>query len=324
MRKTRDLFRTLGLLTTERRNPRSRDIDSLDTREILSLINREDARVAPAVRRELRSIGKAVGIIVRQLKRGGRLIYVGAGTSGRLGVLDAAECPPTYGTPRAMIQAVIAGGKESVFASREGAEDRAAEGARAMQKLAIGARDAVCGIAASLRTPFVVSAIKEAKARGARTIYVTTNPQKVLKLPLFRELRGNIDSAICVDVGPEVVTGSTRMKAGTAQKMVLNMLTTATMIRLGKVYENMMIDLKMNSRKLEERAKRVLMTVTGVDYATAEAKLRQAGGHVKTAIVMVSANIGAADARRRLEEANGFVRLALNGKSDGRREKRRK
>jgi N-acetylmuramic acid 6-phosphate etherase len=302
-RGSKELFDELEGLSTEQRNRSTLGIDGMSTRDILQRINAEDKKVAAAVRKELRNITKAVDLVVDSLRNGGRLIYVGAGTSGRLGVLDAAECPPTYGTDPEIIQGIIAGGKRAVFRSFEGAEDRAGEGQLAIDRKRVSSRDVVCGIAASRRTPFVVAAVQRAKERGAKTIYITTNAQ--------RNLRVKVDAAICPVVGPEVIMGSTRMKSGTAQKLVLNMITTTTMIRLGKVYGNMMVDLQMKSRKLEERAKRVLMIATGVNYKTAERTLRRAGGHVKTAIVMLKAKVSARQARKRLAETNGFVRAAI-------------
>ena len=307
----KSLFNQLQSLTSERRNSRSTQIDSLPIKGILATINHEDQNVASAVASEIEAIARAVELIVRSLREGGRLFYVGAGTSGRLGVLDAAECPPTYGTPYSMIQAIIAGGKKAVFQSQEGAEDRSRDAIHALRTKKVNKRDVVCGIAASIRTPYVVAAVREAKRRGARTILITTNPKSVFKKTEFKKLKENIDVAICVDVGPEAIMGSTRMKAGTAQKMVLNMLTTASMIRLGKVYENMMVDLKMNSDKLVERAKRILMIATGVDYNTATIMLAHAKGHVKTAIVMIKADVSLTEATKRLKKANGFVRKAI-------------
>jgi N-acetylmuramic acid 6-phosphate etherase len=307
-----NLFRQLKKLSTEQRNSSSRRIDLASTTEILSIINRNDLGIARAVRKELSHIAKAVEMVVNAFKQGGRLIYVGAGTSGRLGVLDAVECPPTYGTDPRMVQAIIAGGKKAVFRSQEGSEDRAEEGARAIKVLKVSKRDVVCGIAASIRTPFVVNAILQAKKIGAKTIYVTTNPRWMLKTRDFVSLRRALDIAICPVVGPEVIMGSTRMKSGTAQKLVLNMITTAAMIRVGKVYENMMVDLKMNSGKLEERAKRVLMIATGSDYETASDFLRKANDQVKTAIVMIKTGASASEARKRLAKANGFVRRAIH------------
>lgn len=310
----KSLFRQLGKLTTEKRNPRSARIDRLPVSGVLKIINREDAKVAAAVKKEIPAIGRAVEMIAASLGSGGRLFYVGAGTSGRLGVLDAAECPPTFGSDPSRIRAIVAGGKKAVFRSQEGAEDRAGDAKAAIRKVGAGRGDVVCGIAASLRTPFVAGALEEAKKRGARTVLVTTNPRSLLSDRSFAGLRKNIDVLISPDVGPEVVMGSTRMKSGTAQKMVLNMLTTASMVALGKVYENMMVDLRLNSRKLEERARRVLMISTGVDYAGASTYLRAAGGHVKTAIVMIRTGADAAGARRRLRSAGGFVHRAVAGK----------
>jgi N-acetylmuramic acid 6-phosphate etherase len=306
-RRSKELFNELEDLSTEQRNHRTLGIDGMSIRDILQRINAEDKKVTSAVRKELGNIAKAVDLVVNSLKNGGRLVYVGAGTSGRLGILDAAECPPTYGTDPEIIQGIIAGGKRAVFRSVEGAEDRANEGRLAIDRKRVSSKDVVCGIAASRRTPFVVAAVQRAKERGAKTIYITTNAR--------RNLRVKADVAICPVVGPEVIMGSTRMKSGTAQKLVLNMITTTTMIRLGKVYGNMMVDLQMKSRKLEERAKRVLMIATGVSYETAERTLRKAGGHVKTAIVMLKARVSATKARERLVEAGGFVRAAIKMRS---------
>ncbi len=309
--KNNHLFEQLGLLSTERRNKAANNIDSLSTEKILKVINAQDHLIADAVKKEIPSITKAVNIIINAFKNGGRLIYVGAGTSGRLGVLDAAEIPPTFGTEPELVQAIIAGGKKAVFKSQEGSEDKFAEAVRALKKLNVNKKDVVCGIAASFQTPFVASALEYAKINHVKTIMITTNPKSILKQKNFSSIRKNIDVAICLYVGPEVIMGSTRMKSGTAQKLVLNMLTTATMIRLGKVYGNMMVDLKMNSKKLEERAKRVLMIVTGVDYQKAEEALHKADGHVKTAIVMIIKGVGKNKARQLLKKANGFVRSAI-------------
>ncbi len=299
----RELFDQIRKLATEQRNPRSEDIDALDSRGILEIINAEDALVPPAVANEIPYIAEAVDILVDAFRAGGSLIYVGAGTSGRLGIVDASECPPTFGTPPEMVRGIIAGGREAVFRSQEGAEDLEENGARDLQNEGVAPPDVVCGIAASRRTPYVVGAVKYARSIGCKTLYVTCNPRSEFDL--------DVDVAICPVVGPEVVMGSTRMKAGTAQKLVLNMLTTASMVRLGKVYHNMMIDLQMTSKKLVERSKRVVMMVTGVDYDEAAATLKKAGGHVKTAIVMIFADVDAEEARTRLERADGFVRRAI-------------
>jgi N-acetylmuramic acid 6-phosphate etherase len=291
------------------------DIDARPIDEILSIISSEDKRVAQAVEQELPYIGKAVETVVRAIKQGGRLLYIGAGTSGRLGVLDAVECPPTYGTPHGLIQGIIAGGEKAMFKAQEGAEDKEENGARDIDEQRIGDKDVVCGIAASLRTPYVIGAVKRAKELGAKTLYVTTNPRSRLDSPEFAEVAKAIDIAICPEVGPEVIMGSTRMKSGTAQKLVLNMITTTAMIRMGKVYENMMIDLQMTNLKLKERAKRIVMTITGVDYDAASDYLEKAGGHVKTALVMIKANVSREEATDRLEKADGFVRAAIEGKA---------
>lgn len=298
-----ELFEELQRLSTEQRNPRSMGIDVASTEEILEIINAEDHLVAEAVKVEIPYIAQGVEILVDGFKAGGRLIYVGAGTSGRLGILDATECPPTFGTDPEMIQGIIAGGREAVFRSQEGAEDVAEHGVRDLRALDVAPPDVVCGIAASRRTPYVVGGIEYARSIGCRTLYVTCNPRSEFDL--------EVDVAICPFVGPEVIMGSTRMKSGTAQKMVLNMLTTASMIRLGKVYENMMVDLQMTSQKLVERSRRVVMTVTGVDYDEATRVLALADGHVKTALVMILAETDAGEAGRRLKEADGFVRKAL-------------
>ncbi len=283
----------------------------LSIAQMLRLMNNEDRTVPAAVRKELKHIGRAVELVVRSLQAGGRLVYVGAGTSGRLGILDASECPPTFGTAPETVQGVMAGGPQAVFRSKEGAEDSAADGAADIRKMNVASKDTVCGIAASMRTPYVLGALQESKRRGAKVILLTTNPRSTLRQPAYRPLRRSIDVAICPVVGPEVLMGSTRMKSGTAQKLVLNMLTTASMVRMGKVYENLMIDLTMNSRKLEERARRVVMMATGVDYKAADQVLRRAGGHVKTGIVMIMANVSAVEARARLRKASGFVRYAI-------------
>jgi len=246
------LFEELQALATEQRNPHSTHIDTASVEEILRVINTEDHRVPIAVRREISHIAEAVKIVVRAFKQGGRLFYVGAGTSGRLGVVDASECPPTFGTDPEQVQGIIAGGREAVFRSQEGAEDDPADGAAALDARGVTAQDVVCGIASSGRTPFVVGAVEHARdAIGCPTLFVTTVPRAEFSL--------DVDVAICPEVGPEVLMGSTRMKSGTAQKLVLNMLTTAAMVRCGKVYENMMVDLQRTSEKLVERAHRTVM-----------------------------------------------------------------
>ena len=311
MAEKKELFQQLRALTTEQRNVASTEIDAQNIGEILSIINNEDKRVAYKVEEEIPFIAQAVELILQALKRGGRLIYVGAGTSGRLGILDAAECPPTFGSSPGMVEGLIAGGEPAVFRSQEGAEDSEEAGARDIDAKKVSANDVVCGIAASLRTPYVVGAVKQAKKLGAATIYVATNPRSRLDAPEFFDLKSAIDVAICPEVGPEVVMGSTRMKSGTAQKLVLNMLTTTAMVRLGKTYENMMIDLQLTNEKLRERAKRIVMTITGLEYEAAARALAAAEGHVKTALVMVKANVPKPEAHRRLKESDGFVRPAI-------------
>jgi len=300
----KDLFAEISKLHTEQRNKNSMDVDLRSTSEILKIINGEDKTVPLAVEKELSYIEQAVELIVTALKNGGRLLYFGAGTSGRIGVVDAAECPPTFGTPPELIQGFIAGGKEAMFRAQEGAEDLEENGAKAVIKAKVISKDIVCGIAASRRTPYVIGAVKKAKELGAKTIYVTCNPREEFDIK-------EVDIAICPYVGPEVIMGSTRMKSGTAQKLVLNMLTTTSMIRLGKVYENMMIDLQMTNKKLVERSKRIVMTITGISYEEAADILKRADGQVKTSLVMIKAKISASEARKRLKKADGFVRKAI-------------
>ncbi len=300
----KDLFAEISKLHTEQRNKNSMDIDARSISEILKIINDEDKTVANAVEKEIPFIEKAVVLIVDALKNGGRLLYFGAGTSGRLGVIDAAECPPTFGTDPELIQGFIAGGKEAMFRAQEGAEDLEENGAKDVTAANVNFKDVVCGIAASRRTPYVIGAVKKAKELGAKTIYVTCNPREEFNIK-------EVDIAICPYVGAEVIMGSTRMKSGTAQKLVLNMLTTASMIRLGKVYENMMIDLQMTNKKLIERSKKIVMTITGVSYEDAADYLKKADGHVKTALVMIKAKVSAEEAKKKLQKADGFVRKAI-------------
>ncbi|OQX95356.1 N-acetylmuramic acid 6-phosphate etherase [candidate division KSB1 bacterium 4572_119] len=297
------LYEKLKTLITEKQNPDTLNIDSLGVEDILRLINSQDKTVAFAVEKEIPYIAKAVDIVVDAIKNGGRLIYIGAGTSGRLGVLDSSEIPPTFGADPKLVQGIIAGGKKALVEAQEGAEDKKDVGARDLMELGFTKKDVACGISASRITPYVVGAIEKAKEIGAKTLYVTCTDRSQLEL--------DVDVAICPVVGPEVIMGSTRMKSGTAQKMVLNLLTTTTMIRLGKVYTNMMVDLQMTSKKLEERSKRTVVMVTGVDYETAQKVLNKAGGHVKTAIVMILKGVDVEQAQRRLELAGGFVRDAI-------------
>ncbi|MDZ7266224.1 MAG: N-acetylmuramic acid 6-phosphate etherase [candidate division KSB1 bacterium] len=300
---SKQVFDEIKDLITETRNPRTMDIDAKDTLEILHLINQEDRLIPDIVAQEIPYIAQAVEIVVAAFKNGGRLFYIGAGTSGRLGILDASECPPTYGTDPEMIQGIIAGGYKALVRSQEGAEDIRENGGADLREAGFNRKDVAFGIAASRRTPYVLGALEYAREIGAKTVYLTCNPRAEITIP--------VDVAICPVVGPEVIMGSTRMKAGTATKLVLNMLTTTAMIRLGKVYGNMMVDLRMTSKKLEERSKRVVMMVTGVSYEKAAAVLDKAGGHVKTALVMLLANVPAQEAHARLERANGFIRAAI-------------
>ena len=290
-------------LTTEKRNPRSRGIDHLDALGIVDVINAEDTQVAAAVGRERKRLAVAVEIIVERFRRGGRLIYVGAGTSGRLGVLDASECPPSFSVPRTMVQGIIAGGRRALVRSAEGCEDIAEDGATEIDRKRVGEKDTVCGIAACGLTPFVHGAVKRARQLGAATLFVTCSPE-VKRLV-------KADVVLCPVVGPEVLTGSTRMKAGTATKLVLNTLTTASMIRLGKVHDSLMVDLKATNAKLRDRAERILMAVTAVSRTRARALLERAHGEAKTAIVMHERRVDYAEARRLLTAGNGLLREVI-------------
>lgn len=303
MTKPKELHDQLARLLTEQRNPDSMDLDWLPTEAILRLINAQDKLVPLAVEREISYIAEAVELIVHALKNGGRLLYFGAGTSGRLGVVDASECPPTFGTDPGTVRGIIAGGPGAMFKSQEGAEDDIEQARTDVDAQGVNPRDVICGIAASRRTPYVVSAVNRARELGSRTIYITTNPRSEFDI--------EVDVAICPEVGPEVLMGSTRMKSGTAQKLVLNMLTTAAMVKLGKVYENMMVDLQLTNRKLVERAKRIIVLATGVSYERAAEILEQSGGHVKTAIVMAAAGIPPEEARDRITRTGGTVRGAI-------------
>lgn len=285
---------------TEQRNPRSLGIDTLTPLEIVDVINQEDLLVAEAVGREREAIARAMELAEETFRSGGRLIYVGAGTSGRLGVLDAAEMPPTYGTDPEMVQGVIAGGYAALVRAQEGAEDHPADGAKAMDETGVGDRDFVLGVATSGTTPFVHGALARARERGARTGFLLCTPPP----PELVEMH---DVVIAPLVGPEVVTGSTRMKAGTATKMVLNTITTGAMVRLGKVFGNLMVDLQVTCQKLQDRGERILVETIGVDREQARALLASAGGHVKTALVMHGRGVGPEEAARLLAEAGGRV-----------------
>lgn len=300
------LFAEIAKLRTEKQNQNTRNIDILPTDRILELINNEDKLVANAVEKEITQISKAVDIIVDKFKLGGRLIYVGAGTSGRLGIVDASECPPTFGSDPEMVQGIIAGGPDAVFLSQEGAEDSREEGAKEILNKKVNDKDCVCGIAASGRTPFVLGAVNKAKELGAATLFISTaNKDSIESCNIA------YDVLINPNVGAETIMGSTRMKSGTAQKLILNMLTTASMVKLGKTYSNIMVDLQLKNNKLKERAKRILMMTTGVNYKEADEYLIQSKGHVKTAIVMILAEVDFDKAKEMLTENDGIIRKAL-------------
>jgi N-acetylmuramic acid 6-phosphate etherase len=291
---------------TEHSNPHSRNIDRLSTREIVELINADDMLVAPAVGKERLKIAAGVDRIVEHFRKGGRLFYVGAGTSGRLGVLDASECPPTFGVKPALVQGIIAGGKRALVRAVEGAEDIANDGAEAITKRRVCSKDVVVGIAACGLTPYVRGALKQAKKVGAGTIFITCSPQAVMKAPA--------DIVINPVVGPEVITGSTRMKAGTATKLVLNMLTTTAMIKMGKVYGNLMVDLNATNNKLRDRSQRIVSQMTGLSKAKAIQLLAQAKGKVKPAIVMHFRKVHLSQAIVILDNCGQSLRNAVRGR----------
>jgi N-acetylmuramic acid 6-phosphate etherase len=289
---------------TERRNPRTRAIDLATPLELVDLINAEDALVVPAVARARGEIARAIELVEAAFRAGGRLLYVGAGTSGRLGVLDAAECPPTFGTPPEMVVGLIAGGARALVRSVEGAEDDVNAGLAAMTEHRVGPHDVVIGIAASGSTPYVGAALAQAQGLGARTALLACAEPPAL-------LRETCDVCIVVLVGPEAITGSTRMKAGTATKLVLNTITTGAMVRLGKTYGNLMVDLRAWNAKLEDRSRRIVMEVTGRPRDEAGALLARAGGSVKTALVMHAREVELAEAERLLAEHQGRLRPLL-------------
>jgi N-acetylmuramic acid 6-phosphate etherase len=290
----------LGARLTEQRNPRSMRIDQLSSLEIVDLINAEDRLVAAAVSEERQQVARAIDLVVDCFVRGGRLLYVGAGTSGRLGVLDASEMPPTFRTHPDLVQGVMAGGYEALLRAQEGAEDHPEEGAAAMDKRSVDGRDFVLGIAASGTTPYVHGALQRARELDARTGFLLcTHPSE--------ELLQSHDVVIAPLVGPEVVTGSTRMKAGTATKMILNMISTGAMVRTGKVFGNLMVDLQVTCEKLQDRGERILMDTLGVPREAATRLLEVSGGHVKTAIVMSRYGVDADEARKRLDKVGGAI-----------------
>jgi N-acetylmuramic acid 6-phosphate etherase len=301
MREKNGIFDEIKHLTTEQRNPRTRGIDLASTEDILRMLNGEDRLVADAVGGALPDIARVVELVVASFKRGGRLLYFGAGTSGRLGVIDAAECPPTFGVDPGMVVGVIAGGRETVFLSQEGIEDDSRGGERDVAAKNVSERDTVVGIAASRRTPYVLGALSAARARGAATAMLRCNDGP----------KPDVDVVVTVVTGPEAIAGSTRLKAGTAQKMVLNMITTASMVKLGKIYENLMVDLRPNSEKLIERGKGIVMVLAGVSYAEAEAIYEASGRNLKVAVLMARMGIDRSDAERALLDADGFLARAL-------------
>ena len=290
-------------MITETRNPRSMNLDQLAVLDVLRLMNEEDALVPLAVRDALPAIAQAVAFVVAGWSQGGRLIYVGAGTSGRLAVLDAAECPPTFNTDPVQVQALIAGGAAALVSAIEGAEDDCAQGGKDLEALGLTPYDVVVGIAASGRTPYVLGAVEAARKRGLKTAGLSCNAPA----PLLEA----VDAPIAVIVGPEVLTGSTRLKAGTAQKLVLNMITTTSMVQLGKVYENLMIDVQPTNEKLRKRARRIVIEATGVSGDEADSLLAAADYEVKTAVFMGLTALDAVTARQRLAETNGHLRRAL-------------
>jgi N-acetylmuramic acid 6-phosphate etherase len=288
---------------TEQRNPRTRGLDTKSTLDILRMIHREDATVAQAVARAIPAIARAVDAIAEALQSGGRLFYVGAGTSGRLAALDAAEIPPTFGTPARMVQAVIAGGRRALTHAVEGAEDNRAQGARDLAARRLRRNDVVVGITASGSTPYVLGALEFARRHSATTVGLTANP----RTPIARLAA----ISIVAETGPEAITGSTRMKAGTAQKMVLNMLSTAAMVRLGRVYDNWMIGVVLTNRKLQARGLRILAEASGATVAEATRALRQSGHNMDISLIMLKGDATAREAQRRLRDAGGDVRKAL-------------
>lgn len=297
------LLQQLNQLITEQRNPNSMQLDSLSAQELVALINREDQQVALAIEKCLPQIASAVEKIVAAFERGGRLVYVGAGTSGRLGVLDASECPPTYGVKPEMVVGLIAGGDYALRHPIEGAEDNVQQGQADLEEIDFSARDVLVGIAASGRTPYVLGALNYAKQLGATTVSIASNPNS--------KMAEVADIAIETVVGPEVLTGSSRMKSGTAQKLVLNMLTTASMVLIGKCYQNLMVDVQASNEKLKARALKIVMEATECDNEAAANVLAKANGQVKLAILMQLSGLDALEAQSLLDKSNGKLRQAL-------------
>jgi N-acetylmuramic acid 6-phosphate etherase len=292
-------------LTTEQNNPESVSIDQMDPIQIAMLMNREDLKVVAAVERVLPDIARAIEIVTERVQAGGRLIYIGAGTSGRLGVLDASECPPTFNTPPALVVGLIAGGPRALTNAIEGAEDNRQAGQEDLRGVEVDAKDVVCGIATSGRTPYVLGGLAYAQSLGAATLGVTCNE--------VSELSEVSDVLIAPVVGPEILSGSTRLKAGTATKMVLNMISTGTMIRIGKTYGNWMVDLRATNVKLKDRSIRIVSGITGLDRERAESLLARCDGEVKTAIVSQALGVEKIEAQRRLKVAGGRLRAAIQG-----------
>jgi N-acetylmuramic acid 6-phosphate etherase len=292
-------------LTTEQNNPESVSIDKMDPIQIAMLMNREDLKVVAAVERVLPDIARAIEMVTERVQAGGRLIYIGAGTSGRLGVLDASECPPTFNTPPALVVGLIAGGHRALTNAIEGAEDNRQAGEEDLRGVELDAKDVVCGIATSGRTPYVLGGLAYARSLGAATLGVTCNA--------VSELSEVSDVLIAPVVGPEILSGSTRLKAGTATKMVLNMISTGTMIRIGKTYGNWMVDLRATNVKLKDRSIRIVSGITGLDRERAESLLARCDGEVKTAIVSQALGVDKIEAQRRLKVAGGRLRTAIQG-----------
>ncbi len=293
----------LNKLSTEKINPETKDIDKLSTLEMVKLINNEDKKVAYAVESQVENIAKAIDEISERLYHGGRLIYIGAGTSGRLGILDASECPPTFGVDHELVQGLIAGGEKAIHIAVEGAEDSKELSVEDLKSINFSSKDALVGITASGRTPYVIGGAEYAKSLGAITIGVTNNKDS--------ELGQVVHIPIDVEVGGEVITGSTRMKSGTAQKMILNTLSTGSMIKLGKVYGNLMVDVESTNLKLKERSKRIIKEATGVDDKEAIESLEKADGSVKLAIFMILSGLDKDQAHKILKENRGYIRKAL-------------
>lgn len=293
----------LEKLTTESRNPRTENLDEMSTMDILRTMNQEDESVLRAIEKQLMNIEKAVQFVIESFNKGGRLIYIGAGTSGRLGILDAVECVPTFGTDPEMVQGLIAGGKTAIYKAAEGAEDNPELGKKDLKRINLTEDDTVIGIAASGRTPYVIGALSYADSIKAKTVSISCNNHS--------EMSKYTSLAIELETGPEVLTGSTRLKAGTAQKIVLNMISTASMVGIGKVYQNFMVDLKPTNKKLAERSKRNIMEITGADYETANIYYEKSKRQVKVAIVMILLDCSYEEALSKLERSNGFVRKAI-------------